>query len=157
MAPIYRADQVGSLLRPAELLEARKNPNLSHDELTGIEDRHILDVLDRQKLAGFKIFTDGELRRTGFMGDFFESVEGLDPEYDLDRAWKGAPAGVGVAKGIGAPGGAVVARLRQTKRLTKHEVDFLRRHAPGDIKMTLRYAHLGPETKAAAVAKLVTR
>jgi 5-methyltetrahydropteroyltriglutamate--homocysteine methyltransferase len=144
MAPIYRADQVGSLLRPAELLEARKNPDISRDELTGIEDRHILDVLDRQKRAGFRIFTDGELRRTGFMGDFYESVEGLDREYDLDRTWKGAPAGVGVAKGIGAPGGAVVARLRQTKRLTKHEADFLRRHAPGDIKMTLPTANQFP-------------
>src|SRR5436190_165122 len=144
MDPIYRADQVGSLLRPAELLEARRNPDISHGELTGIEDRHILDVLDRQKRAGFKIFTDGELRRTGFMGDFYESVEGLDREYDLDRTWKGAPAGVGVAKGIGAPGGAVVARLRQTKRLTKHEVDFLKRHAPGDIKMTLPTANQFP-------------
>ena len=116
MASIYRADQVGSLLRPSDLLEARKNPNITRDELTLLEDRHILHVLDRQKRAGFRIFTDGELRRTGFMGDFFESVEGLDPEYELDRAWKGAPAGVGAARGIGAPGGAVVARLRQTKR-----------------------------------------
>ena len=47
MDPIYRADQVGSLLRPAELLEARRNPDISPDELTAIEDRHILDVLDR--------------------------------------------------------------------------------------------------------------
>jgi 5-methyltetrahydropteroyltriglutamate--homocysteine methyltransferase len=140
----YRADQIGSLLRPAELLEARQNPNISEDELTRIEDRHILDVFERQKRAGFKIFTDGELRRTGFMGDFYESVEGLDRQYDLDRTWKGAPAGVGVAKGIGAPGGAVVARLRQTKRLTKHEVDFLKRHAPGDIKMTLPTANQFP-------------
>jgi 5-methyltetrahydropteroyltriglutamate--homocysteine methyltransferase len=144
MAPIYRADQVGSLLRPVELLAARRNPNISRDELTGIEDRHILDVLDRQKRAGFKIFTDGELRRTGFMADFYESVEGFDREYDLDRTWKGAPAGVGTAKGIGAPGGAVVARLQQTKRLTKHEVDFLKRHAPGDVKMTLPTANQFP-------------
>ena len=112
MNPIYRADQVGSLLRPAELLEARKNPNISRDALTAIEDRHILHVLDRQKQTGFKIFSDGELRRTSFMGDFYESVEGLDRDYDLDRSWKGAPAGVGVAKGIGAPGGAVVAKLQ---------------------------------------------
>ena len=112
MTPMYRADQVGSLLRPAALLEARRNPATSRDELTAIEDRHTLDVLDRQKRAGFKIFTDGELRRTGFMGDFYESVEGLDRDYHLDRSWKGAPAGVGVAKGIGAPGGAVVAKLQ---------------------------------------------
>src|SRR5947208_8037801 len=137
MAWRYRADHVGSLLRPKELLDARNDPTITREQLAAIEDRHILGVLKRQQDAGLKIFTDGELRRTGFMGDFYDSVEGLDREYDLDRTWKGAPAGAGVAKGIGAPGGAVVAKLRQTKRLTKHEVDFLRRHAPGDIKMTL--------------------
>jgi methionine synthase II (cobalamin-independent) len=144
MAPMYRADQVGSLLRPQELLEARQKPGISRGALTAIEDRYILDVLARQKSAGFRIFTDGELRRTGFMGDFYESVEGLSPEYELDRAWKGAPTGVAAASGVGAPGGAVVAKLRQTKRLTKHEVDFLKQHAPGDIKMTLPTANQFP-------------
>jgi 5-methyltetrahydropteroyltriglutamate--homocysteine methyltransferase len=144
MTNTYRADQVGSLLRPWELLEARKNPGISHSQLTAIEDRYILDVLARQKRAGFSIFTDGELRRTGFMGDFYESVEGLAPEYELDRTWKGAPAGVAAASGVGAPGGAVVAKLRQTRRLTKHEVDFLKQHAPGDIKMTLPTANQFP-------------
>ena len=144
MTHMYRADQVGSLLRPHELLEARKRPGISHEELTALEDRYILDLFARQKSAGFRIFTDGELRRTGFMGDFYESVEGLSPEYELDRAWKGAPTGVAVASGVGAPGGAVVAKLRQTKRLTKHEVDFLKRHAPGDIKMTLPTANQFP-------------
>jgi methionine synthase II (cobalamin-independent) len=141
---MYRADQVGSLLRPQELLEARQKPGISRGALTAIEDRYILDVLARQKSAGFRIFTDGELRRTGFMGDFYESVEGLSPEYELDRAWKGAPTGVAAASGVGAPGGAVVAKLRQTKRLTKHEVDFLKQHAPGDIKMTLPTANQFP-------------
>ncbi len=144
MAWAYRADHVGSLLRPQELLDARKDPKATREQLAAIEDRHILDVLKRQKDAGLKIFTDGELRRTGFMGDFYDSVEGLDPEYELARAWKGAPAGVGMAKGVGAPGGAVVAKIRQTKRLTKHEVDFLKRHAPGDIKMTLPTANQFP-------------
>ena len=144
MATRYRADQVGSLLRPLELLEARRNPALTHEQLTAIEDRHILDVLKRQKEIGFEIFTDGELRRAGFMSDFYESVEGMDYDYDVERAWKGAPAGVGVARGIGARGGAVVSKLRQTKRLTKDEVDFLKKHAPGDIKMTLPTANQFP-------------
>ena len=86
----------------------------------------------------------GELRRTGFMGDFYESVEGLNPEYELDRSWKGAPTGVAAASGVGAPGGAVVTKIRQTRRLTKHEVDFLKRHAPGDVKMTLPTANQFP-------------
>jgi methionine synthase II (cobalamin-independent) len=137
MAITYRADHVGSLLRPKELLDARTDPGVPHERLTAIEDRHILDVLQEQKAAGLKVFTDGELRRTGFMSDFYESVEGLDNQYELERAWKGAPSGVAAAKGVGAPSGAVVRKLRQTKRLAKDEVDFLRRHAPGDIKMTL--------------------
>jgi methionine synthase II (cobalamin-independent) len=140
----YHADHVGSLLRPHELLDARKNPSLTRAQLEAIEDRHILGVLKCQKDAGLEIFTDGELRRTGFMSDFYESVEGLDQEYEIARAWKGAPPGVGAASGIGAPGGAVVAKLRQTKRLTKHEVDFLKQHAPGDVKMTLPSANQFP-------------
>src|SRR5262249_37479761 len=140
----YRADHVGSLLRPKELLDARRDPAVSADELRVIEDRCILDVLKRQKDAGFTIFTDGELRRAGFMSDFYESVEGLDREFEIDRAWKGAPSAAVVAKGIGAPGGAVVARLRQTRRLTRHEVDFMTKHAPGDVKMTLPTANQFP-------------
>jgi 5-methyltetrahydropteroyltriglutamate--homocysteine methyltransferase len=140
----YRADHVGSLLRPKELLDARRDPDVTHQQLAAIEDRHILEVLDRQKKIGLKIFTDGELRRTGFMSDFYESVDGLDRDVELDRAWKGAPTGVGAARGVGAPGGAVVGKLRQTKRLTKDEVDFLKRHAPGDIKMTLPTANQFP-------------
>jgi methionine synthase II (cobalamin-independent) len=144
MTSFYRADHVGSLLRPNALLDARNDPGVPHERLTAIEDRHILDVLQKQKAAGFTIFTDGELRRTGFMSDFYESVDGLDPEYDLDRTWKGAPAGVAMARGVGAPGGVVVAKLKQTKRLAKDEVDFLKRHAPGDIKMTLPTANQFP-------------
>src|SRR5712691_3794229 len=136
MAFPYRADHVGSLLRPRALLDAR-NDALTREQLKTIEDTHILDVLKRQKEAGLKIFTDGELRRTSFMSDFYESVEGLDREGEVDRTWQGAPSGAPKARGIGAPGGVAVAKLRQTKRLTSHEVAFLKQHAPGDIKMTL--------------------
>jgi 5-methyltetrahydropteroyltriglutamate--homocysteine methyltransferase len=144
MAAPYRADHVGSLLRPREVLDALKDPQISRERLEAIEDQHILGVLARQKDIGLEIFTDGELRRTGFMSDFYDSVDGLDPEYELARAWKGAPSGARQAKGIGAPGGAVVSKLRQIKRLTKHEVDFLERHAPGDVKITLPTANQFP-------------
>src|SRR5215510_12208631 len=144
MARVYRADHVGSLLRPQELLAARSDPRVAREQLTAIEDRDILEAFKRQQDAGLQIFTDGELRRTGFMSDFYDSVEGLNPEYELDRTWKGAPTGVAAASGVGAPGGAVVAKLRQTKRLTKHEVDFLNQYAPGDIKMTLPTANQFP-------------
>ena len=83
----YRADHVGSLLRPQELLDARKDPHVTREQLSAVEDRHILDVLKHQQDAGLEIFTDGELRRASFMSDFYESVEGLDREGEVDRAW----------------------------------------------------------------------
>ncbi len=67
MATKYRAEHIGSLLRPAELLQARSGS--AAQQLRALEDKHILQVLQRQKDLGFKIFTDGELRRINFMSD----------------------------------------------------------------------------------------
>src|SRR5580698_8267437 len=138
----YRADHVGSLLRPAELLAARKNPETTSAELTALEDQHILRALARQQEAGLRIFTDGEFRRGGFMSGFYDSVEGLDNNADIKRAWKGAASAPKTPTGILT--GVVVEKIRQTKRLTKHETDFLKQHSPGDIKMTLPTANQFP-------------
>jgi 5-methyltetrahydropteroyltriglutamate--homocysteine methyltransferase len=139
----YRADHVGSLLRPPDLVSARQNPETTPEQLTELENRHILRVLDRQKEAGLRIFTDGEFRRGGFMGDFYDSVEGLDQKADIGRAWK-ATGGAGKMPGTGTLAGVVVEKIRQTKRLTKREVDFLKQYSPGDIKMTLPTANQFP-------------
>ena len=134
----YRADQVGSLLRPSELLEARKNPSIAPEQLKEIEDRQIRNVLQRQKDLGFRIFTDGEFRRQGFMSDFNDSVEGLDNAEDIARDWKIEGSGANTLVGLkNRLPGVVVSKVRPKKRLTGHEVAFLKQHAPGDIKMTL--------------------
>ena len=80
MGRLYRADHLGSFLRPADLLEARGDAALSPERLREIEDRNILRVLARQQELGLEIFTDGELRRRQFMSDFHESVAGLDQD-----------------------------------------------------------------------------
>jgi 5-methyltetrahydropteroyltriglutamate--homocysteine methyltransferase len=133
----YRTDQVGSLLRPAELIQARQ-ANMPLIDLQAIEDRHILRVLQRQKEIGFEVFTDGELRRTNFMSDFTDAVEGFDFGDAVQRSWKDenkkteqAPAAVSSIKGI------VTSPLKQRQPLTGRELQFLRAHAPGPIKMTL--------------------
>jgi 5-methyltetrahydropteroyltriglutamate--homocysteine methyltransferase len=128
---IYRADHVGSLLRPTELLAARTR---------ALEDQCILQVLDRQKELGLKIFTDGEFRRGGFMGDFYDSVEGLDRGADIARTWKSGDNAM-AARSLS---GVVTQKLRQTKRLTSHETAFLKQHSPGDVKMTLPTANQFP-------------
>src|SRR5215470_12979450 len=89
MAFKYRADQVGSLLRPKHLLEARTNTNITPEQLREVEDKEILRILGRQKDLGLKIFSDGELRRRGFMSDFNESVSGLDEDGTIYREWQG--------------------------------------------------------------------
>jgi 5-methyltetrahydropteroyltriglutamate--homocysteine methyltransferase len=144
MAFKYRADQVGSLLRPKELLEAHRT-GIAAGKLRELEDQQILRVLGRQKDLGFKIFTDGEFRRRGFMSDFHESVAGLDMEGAIDRNWQSTGVAAAVATPTSRPvAGIAVAKIRQTKRLTSHEVDFLKRHAPGDIKITLPSANQFP-------------
>src|SRR5215831_6767592 len=135
----YRADHVGSLLRPKELQDAYKNPDLTREQRTELANKHIVRVLARQKDLGFKIFTDGEFRRRGFMSGFQESVEGLDMDGSIARAWQG-----GNAAPSGRLTGVVVDRIRQKKRLAKEEADFLTRYSPGDIKITLPTANQFP-------------
>jgi len=142
----YRADHVGSFLRPQELLDARANPGVAPEQLKEIEDRHILRMLARQKDLGLTIFTDGELRRRGFMNDFYDSVDGLDHDGSVARAWFGSESGAGAAAAVANPrlSGIVVGKLRQKRRLTGTQVEFLKRHSPGDIKMTLPTANQFP-------------
>ncbi len=134
MAASYRADQVGSFLRPSDLIEARRSAAGDPDGLRALEDRHVLRVLAKQKELGFEVFTDGELRRRNFMSDFTDAVSGFDMGDEVARAWSG---GAGEPSGTGRPCGIVTARLKQVRRLTGHELPFLRAHSPGAIKLTL--------------------
>jgi 5-methyltetrahydropteroyltriglutamate--homocysteine methyltransferase len=88
----YRADQVGSFLRPGELLAARSSMAAEPERLRALEDRHVLRVIEKQKELGFEVFTDGELRRRNFMSDFTDAVEGFDLGDAVARSWQaGAP------------------------------------------------------------------
>jgi 5-methyltetrahydropteroyltriglutamate--homocysteine methyltransferase len=134
MATQYRADHVGSFLRPPELLEARRNNSVNAEQLCGIEDLHILRVLAKQKELGFKIFTDGELRRRNFMSDLTDAVEGFDLGDAVSRTWKASDA---EKTPVSSVTGIVTSKLRQVRPLTGHELPFLKKNSPGAIKMTL--------------------
>jgi 5-methyltetrahydropteroyltriglutamate--homocysteine methyltransferase len=133
MAAQYRADHVGSFLRPAELLEARRNGK-DPQRLRELEDRQIARVLAKQKELGFEIFTDGELRRRNFMSDFTDAVEGFDLGDSLDRTWEAAEEKGAATLRVA---GIVTAKLKQVRPLTGHELPYLKAHSPGAIKMTL--------------------
>jgi 5-methyltetrahydropteroyltriglutamate--homocysteine methyltransferase len=133
MTTPWRADHVGSLLRPAELLEARRTTD-DPQRLHELEDRHVVRVLAKQKELGFEVFTDGELRRRNFMSDFTDAVSGFDMGDAVARSWQ---AGAGRDAPVSSVAGIVTAKLQKTRRLTGHELPFLRQHSPGAIKMTL--------------------
>ena len=90
---MYRAENLGSFLRPPELLAARSNPTFADEDMRALEDRCILACLDRQQRAGLRIFSDGEFRRRTFMSDFNESVEGLDNGDSVARTWQQGASG----------------------------------------------------------------
>src|ERR1700735_275828 len=93
MTSSFRADNVGSFLRPADLLEARRNAaSEGESRLKALEDKHIERVLAKQKEIGFEIFTDGELRRRNFMSDFTDAVEGFDLGDAVARSCRAASA-----------------------------------------------------------------
>src|SRR5438552_13877473 len=74
----YRAEHIGSFIRPSELLEARHDPTTDASRLQALEDTHIQRILKKQQELGFELFTDGELRRSNFMSDFTDAIEGFD-------------------------------------------------------------------------------
>jgi 5-methyltetrahydropteroyltriglutamate--homocysteine methyltransferase len=142
MAARYRADHIGSLLRPTELLQFRCCEQVDRDRLRALEDKHILGVLRRQKELDFKIFTDGELRRLNFMSDFNDAVEGIDQSDNLLRSWQAGAAGSSTQ--VSRVPGIVVGKIKQTRRLTQHELAYMKQHSPGDIKITLPTANQFP-------------
>ncbi|KAI1412422.1 UROD/MetE-like protein [Hypoxylon sp. FL1857] len=78
---VYRADQVGSFLRPKPLLEAREQAaegKLSAQQLREVEDKYIADVVKKQLDAGLRSITDGEFRRTWFHVDFLRNLSGIE-------------------------------------------------------------------------------
>src|SRR5919204_4042397 len=80
MRPPYHADHVGSLLRPAELREARakaKSGALAATELRAVEDRAITRAVRKQEEVGLQSITDGEFRRDFWHLDFLKRLEGI--------------------------------------------------------------------------------
>src|SRR5436305_1312699 len=79
--PPFRADHVGSLLRPAALKEAREKRargEMSAGELTTIEDREIERVIKKQEEVGLRAVTDGEFRRSWWHLDFLWGLDGVE-------------------------------------------------------------------------------
>ncbi|HEX6469318.1 MAG TPA: cobalamin-independent methionine synthase II family protein [Streptosporangiaceae bacterium] len=161
----FRAEHVGSLLRPPELLSARslhRAGRLTVAELREIEDRAVLAALDLQREAGLLIFTDGEFRRENFMANL-ETLGGLVPvarETSFQPAWHRDGAGdeAGDARELRGPADAepppeetdlpavaVGGRLYRKLAQSVLEAGFLIKHAPGQFKIALASPSMGAQ------------
>jgi 5-methyltetrahydropteroyltriglutamate--homocysteine methyltransferase len=131
----FRGDQVGSLLRPPALLEARRRAEakeISPEELREAENEAIAAAVRMQKEAGVDVFTDGEFRRSDFRAGIVDAFDGITAK-EFQMPWHG-PDGM-----VKLPGTAyiVAGRLQQRRRITEGEVEFLRSLTSRNIKMTL--------------------
>lgn len=123
-----RADMVGSLLRPPELLAARarfRRGEIDADALRETEDRSIRETLGRLRDIGYPVATDGEMRRDAWVTGVSQVVSGFAEEYPVIER----PQPDGTVAKIEFHTRPVVARLRKNGRFTEDEFTFLRDNA----------------------------
>ena len=88
---IVRADQIGSLLRPAELIQAWGRlfaGQLAPEQLAEVEDRAIEAALEQQRRTGIGIYTDGEFRRIVYLTSLAQAVDGFAMGQGDRLPWK---------------------------------------------------------------------
>ena len=137
----FRADQVGSLLRPPALKAAREQQakgEIRKQALTEIEDRFIREAVKKQEAVGLQAITDGDFRRTSWSGDFLTAIENV-----VQRASPGSapqestPVG-GVVRDWQPPTPVVTGKLRWPKGgIQRKSFEFLKSLTTRTPKVTI--------------------
>ena len=141
MPTLYRAEVIGSLLRPTYLKEARQEwerGRLSTHDFKRIEDRAVDEAIALQQQAGVDVVTDGEMRRTYFIAPLTDVISGVKQIPAFKRVWKlpREPNEPAVQTEIQVQY-AVVDRIRRLRTLTSEEFTYARSHAHKPLKVTL--------------------
>jgi 5-methyltetrahydropteroyltriglutamate--homocysteine methyltransferase len=134
--PPFRADHVGSLLRPAGLLTARqqfRNGEISSADLRRAEDEHIRDVIKKQESAGLRSVTDGEFRRTFFHTDFLQKLEGVTISGGIETKFKGRAGEINFAP----PSLSITGKLRHVTDIQRPDFEFLKSVTKQTPKVTI--------------------
>ena len=134
--PAYRADHVGSLLRPANLIDAHvaaASGALPGDELARIEDQAIRDAVKLQSDIGIDVLSDGEFRRKAWVGDFINRTDGFTRgQAPLKLGWHTQGQSSDRTGAVPMPTGNIITgRVTHRERFTAHEANFLRECATG--------------------------
>ena len=158
------ADVVGSLLRPAALVQARTDHDagrIDTSALRSAEDTAVDSAIELQETAGLPVVTDGEMRRLSFQSQLVEAVDGFG-SWDLDAFlwgdWFG-DAGIGNMRTERPHGIGVVEKLKPRRHLSTDEFIYLRDRTGRTAKITLPSPSLfanfwSPERSATAYPRL---
>jgi 5-methyltetrahydropteroyltriglutamate--homocysteine methyltransferase len=132
LRPPYRADHVGSLLRPVELARARRQwraGDLAGERLRELEDRAIRDAVARQEALGLQSVTDGEFRRDWWHLDFLTQLDGVASVVNTGPEFGGSEEQPPIA--------TVVGKVGCSKPIMVRDFEFLRSVATVTPKMTV--------------------
>lgn len=128
--PPFRADQVGSLLRPAELKQARARHEAGEipaEQLKEIEDRCIEQVIRKQESIGLRGITDGEFRRAYWHFDFLQELDGCE-KFEMEgikfQGIESKPEGVRVVGKLGFSGHPMLDHFRFLQAHTNRTAKF---------------------------------
>ena len=135
--PPFRADHVGSFLRPRQLLAARERfqrGEIGSAELRAVEDEAIRRVVRLQEDAGLRGITDGELRRTYFHVDFLEKLAGVETRGGLPAHFRTA---AGQDIDFAPPVLAVTGPVRHRGPIQVADFEFLRAATARTPKVTI--------------------
>ncbi len=160
-AAAVRAEHVGSLLRPPDLLAARaahRGGRLPGTTLAELEDHAALEAVALQRDAGVGVFTDGEVRRDSWMASLRESIGGMVPTTHLTGGqtapWHRAGADP-LPEETSVETVAAAQKVWRKDNRTLTEARFLRAHAPGPFKVTMISASMGTTVWHPEVSKAV--
>ena len=134
--PPFRADHVGSFLRPPQLLAARerfRNGEIGQQALRAVEDVAIADVVRLQEDIGLQGITDGEFRRTYFHIDFLEQLDGVEARGGLTAHFHSAKGEVDFAP----PVLHVTRPVRHLRPIQVADFNFLKDATTRTPKVTL--------------------
>ena len=134
--PPFRADHVGSFLRPKELLDARDQlaiGRISKAELHKAEDAAIRDIVKFQEGLGLQGITDGEFRRTYFHIDFLEQLDGVETHTGFSTSFHTKKGDVGFAP----PVLKVTGKVKHAKPIQLEDFKFLKSVTTKTPKVTI--------------------
>lgn len=134
MPDVIRAETVGSMLRPEHLKAARAGyaaGKLSAHEFKRVEDAAVDDAIAIQERAGLDVITDGEMRRSSFLGPLTDAGAGVSVVAGERASWRDETG----SHPSDQP--AIVERLRPRRSLATEEFAYARSRASTTLKVTL--------------------